>query len=179
VKSLSLPLRWRPVSIPRRSCHSKLARVRTHQLFFLNNTILIRIGGSINEPKSVLASDEQWARIEPHCLRMCVASSAPDDGRVISRIVHVLRCGCRWCDCPEAYSPATPIYNRFVPWARRGIWENLFRELAGNGRSTDAQMIDSARQSAPLGIGRKRGSRSRPLAARAEGATRRSTHSQC
>jgi PAS domain S-box-containing protein len=35
-----------------------------------------------------------------------------------------------------------------------------------------------ARQSAPLGIRRKRGSRSRLLAARAEGATRRSTHSQ-
>ncbi|MGB6466601.1 MAG: IS5/IS1182 family transposase, partial [Xanthobacteraceae bacterium] len=33
--------------------------------------------------------------------------------------------------------------NRFVRWAERGIWENLFRELAGNGRSTDTQMIDS------------------------------------
>ena len=26
------------------------------------------------------------------------------------------------------------FYNRFVRWARRGIWENLFRELARNGR---------------------------------------------
>ena len=107
-----------------------------------------------------------------------MVSSAPDDRRVISGIVHVLKSGCRWCDCPEADGPPTTIYNRFVRWARRGIWENLFRELAGNGRSTDTQMIDSARQSAPLGIGRKRGSRSRLLAARAEGATRRSTHSQ-
>jgi len=24
-------------------------------------------------------------------------------------------------------------YNRFVRWARRGVWENLFRELAGGG----------------------------------------------
>ena len=30
----------------------------------------------------------------------------------------------------------------FLRWARRGIWENLFRELAGNGRFTDTQMID-------------------------------------
>jgi transposase len=30
-----------------------------------------------------------------------------------------------------------------VRWARRGIWETLFRELAGNGRSADTQMIDS------------------------------------
>src|SRR6266567_9210620 len=63
--------------------------------------------------------------------------------RVISGIVHVLKCGCRWCDCPEAYGPPTTIYNRFVRWARRGIWENLFRELAGSGRSADTQMIDS------------------------------------
>jgi transposase len=179
VKSPSLPLRRRPVSIPRRSCHSKLARVRTHQLFFLNNTILIRIGGSIGEPKSVLASDNQWARIEPHLPKdVCDVERArrptrdqPDRSRAQVRLPLVR--------CPEADGPPTTIYNRFLPWARRGIWENLFRELAGNGRSTDTQMIDSARQSAPLGIGRKRGSRSRPLAARAEGATRRSTHSQC
>jgi len=102
-----------------------------------------------------------------------------DDRRVISGIVHVLRCGCRWCDCPEAYGPPTTIYNRFVRWARRGIWENLFRELAGNGRSTDTQMIDSTHVKAHRSAsGGKGGSRSRLLAARAEGATRRSTHSQ-
>ncbi len=41
------------------------------------------------------------------------------------------------------YGPATTIYNRFVRWARRGIWESPFRELAGRGRSTETQMIDS------------------------------------
>ena len=103
-------------------------------------------------------SDEQWARIEPHLPKDVRGVERADDRRVISGIVHVLRCGCRWCDCPEAYGPPTTIYNRFVRWARRGIWENLFRELAGNGRSTDTQMIElHTRQSAPLGIGRKRG----------------------
>jgi transposase len=66
-----------------------------------------------------------------------------DDRRVISGIVHVLKSGCRWCDCPPEYGPSTTIYNRFVRWARRGLWENLFRELAGCGRSADTQMIDS------------------------------------
>jgi transposase len=28
-----------------------------------------------------------------------------DDGRVIAGIVHTLKSGCRWCDCPEAYGP--------------------------------------------------------------------------
>ena len=88
-------------------------------------------------------SDEQWARIEPHLPTDVRGVERADDRRVISEIVHVLKCGCRWCDCPEAYGPPTTIYNRFVRWARRGIWENLFRELAGNGRSADTQMIDS------------------------------------
>ncbi len=102
-----------------------------------------------------------------------------DDRRVISGIVHVLKSGCRWCDCPPEYGPATTIYNRFVRWARRGIWENLFRELAGSGRSTATLMIDSTHVKAHRSAaGGKGGNRSRLLAARAEGATRRYTHSQ-
>ena len=124
-------------------------------------------------------SDAQWQRIQPHLPTDVRGVERQDDRRIISGIIHVLKSGCRWSDCPEAYGPATTIYNRFARWARRGIWENLFRELAGSGRSTDTQMIDfDARQSASLGGGRKRGSRSRLLAARAEGATRRYTHSQ-
>jgi DNA (cytosine-5)-methyltransferase 1 len=30
-----------------------------------------------------------------------------------------------------------------VRWGERGIWENLFHELAGQGRCADTQMIDS------------------------------------
>ena len=120
-------------------------------------------------------SDEQWSRIEPHLPTDVRGVERSDDRRVISGIVHVLRSGCRWCDCPPEYGPPTTIYNRFVRWARRGIWENLFRELAGNGRSVDTQMIDSTHVKAHRSAsGGKGGSRSRLLAARAEGATRRS-----
>jgi transposase len=28
-----------------------------------------------------------------------------DDRRVINGIVHVLKSGCRWCDCPKTYGP--------------------------------------------------------------------------
>ena len=109
----------------------------------------------------------------------CTGVERADDRRVISGIVHVLKSGCRWCDCPPEYGPPTTIYNRFVRWARRGVWENLFRELAGNGRSTDTQMINSTHVKAHRSAaGGKGGSRSRLLAARAEGATRRFTHSQ-
>src|ERR1700733_11110161 len=123
-------------------------------------------------------SDEQWCRIEPHLPTGVRGVPRVDDRRVISGIVHVLKSGCRWCDCPEGYGPHTTIYNRFVRWARRGVWENLFRKLAGNGRSADTQMIDSTHVKAHRSAaGGKGGSRSRLLAVREEGATRRFMHS--
>src|ERR1700719_942394 len=111
------------------------------------------------------------------CRRMCAASSEQMIGA--SSVAHVLRSGCRWGDCPPEYGPPTTIYNRFVRWAGRGIWENLFRELAGNGRATGTQMIDSTHIKAHRSAaGGKGGNRSRLLAARAEGAIRRFMHSQ-
>ena len=124
-------------------------------------------------------SDKQWHRIEPHLPTDVRGVERVDDRRVISGIVHVLKSGCRWCDCPEAYGPYTTIYTRPPPPPRRGIWENLFRELAGNGRSADTQMIDSTHVKAHRSAaGGKGGSRNRLSAAHAAGATRRFTHSQ-
>jgi putative transposase len=65
-------------------------------------------------------SDEQWERIGPHLPRDVRGVERADDRRIISGIVHVLKTGCRWCDCPPEYGPPTTIYNRFVRWARRG-----------------------------------------------------------
>ena len=59
------------------------------------------------------------------------------------------------------------------------ISTEVMRELAGQGRATETQMIDSTHIKAHRSAaGGKRGSTNRLLAARAEGATRRSTHSQ-
>ena len=124
-------------------------------------------------------SDEQWKRIEPYLPTDVRGVERADDRRVISGIVHVLKSGCRWSDCPSEYGPSTTVYNRFVRWARRGIWESLFRELAGNGRCADMQMIESTHVKAHRSAaGGKGGSRSRLLAVRAEGVTRRFMHSQ-
>ena len=87
--------------------------------------------------------------------------------------------GCRWCDCPPEYGPTTTIYNRFVRWPRRGLRENLFRELARCGRSADTQMIDSAHVKAhraasggkgekKQAVGRSRGGRNTKIHALAE-----------
>ena len=124
-------------------------------------------------------NDEQWKRIEPHLPTDVRGVERKDDRRVISGIVHVLKSGCRWSDCPSEYGPPTTIYNRFARWAERGIWEQLFRKFAGNGRSADTQMIDSTHVKAHRSAaGGKGGSKNRLLAAREAGETRRFTHLQ-
>ena len=124
-------------------------------------------------------SDEQWGRIEPYLPTDVRGKERVDERRVISGILHVIKSGCRWSDCPPEYRPPTTIYNRFVRWAERGVWERLFRELAARGRSGDTQMIDSTHVKAHRSAsGAKRGNISRLLVARAAGATRKSTQSQ-
>jgi transposase len=141
--------------------------------------ILCRRGAEIMRSNLFWLNDEQWRRIEPHLPTDVRGKDRVDDRRVISGILHVLKSGCRWCDCPPQYGPPTTIYNRFVRWARRGVWENLFRELADRGRSTDTQMIDSTHIKAHRSAsGGKGGSKNRRLDARAAGAIRRSTQSQ-
>src|ERR1700722_1089107 len=118
-------------------------------------------------------------RIEPRLPSDVRGKERVDDRRVISGILHVLKSGCRWCDCPPEYGPPTTIYNRFVRRAERGVWERLFRELAAHGRSGETQMIDSTHIKAHRSAsGGKGGSRTRRLDARAVGAIRKSTQSQ-
>jgi transposase len=122
-------------------------------------------------------NDTQWARIAPQLPTDVRGVAREDDRRVISGIIHVLKTGCRWCDCPREYGPHTTIYNRFVRWAERGVWENLFRKLARSGRSADTQMIDSTHVKAHRSAsGGKGGSKNRLSAAHAAGATRRYMH---
>jgi transposase len=46
-------------------------------------------------------------------------------------------------DIPERYSPATTCYNRFVRWAKLGVWERIF-EAVSKADDGDPQMIDSS-----------------------------------
>jgi transposase len=53
-------------------------------------------------------------RIEPYLPTDVRGKERVDDRRIISGIVHVLKSGCRWKDCPAEYGPHTTVYNRFT-----------------------------------------------------------------
>src|SRR3546814_2087517 len=69
--------------------------------------------------------------IEPLLPRGRRGAHRVDDRRIISGIVHMLRSGARWRDCPPAYGPYTTVYNRFNRWSRQGLWLEIFEALTG------------------------------------------------
>ena len=87
-------------------------------------------------------SDAQWALIEPHVPKNQPGARCVDDRRVISSIIHVLKTGCRWCNCTADYGPSTTSYNRFNRWSCRKLWANLVEALTASGAVTKSTSID-------------------------------------
>ena len=78
-------------------------------------------------------SDQQFARLQPLLPNKVRGGPRVDDRRVISGIIHVLQSGCRWRDAPPGYGPYKTLYNRFVRWTRKGVWDGVFAQLAAAG----------------------------------------------
>jgi transposase len=114
-------------------------------------------------------SDDAWTAIEPHLPRNQPGARRVDDRRVISGILHVLKTGCRWKDCPVDYGPPTTIYNRFNRWSGRRLWTDILDALVAKGVLALSASIDStyvkAHRSAHGGKGGRRRRRSVPRAA--------------
>lgn len=62
---------------------------------------------------------------------------------MISGIIHVLKRGLQWRDAPQEYGPHKTLYNRFMRWSRKGIFNKIFMALAGERGDPDRLMIDA------------------------------------
>jgi transposase len=121
-------------------------------------------------------SDGQWARLAPLLPNKPRGVPRVDDRRVISGIIHVLKSGGRWADAPPSYGPRKTLYNRFVRWAAKGVWSEVFQVLAAVGGPPSKILLDSSAVKAHrCAAGGKGGSRARPSAARAVAGRRKST----
>ena len=122
-------------------------------------------------------SEEAWGAIDPLLPKIYAGARRKDDRRIISGIIHVLRSGCRWQDCPAVYGPSTTVYNRFNRWSGRGRWmailDTLVRVVPNDVRSIDSTSIRVQR----AGAGGKGGLQRKRLAARGVGARPKSTRS--
>jgi len=89
-------------------------------------------------------SDDAWATIKPLLPTNQPGARRVDDRRVISGIIHVLKSGCRWKDCPAVYGPPTTIYNRFHRWSGKRLWQKIFAVLAARADFPEELQLDSS-----------------------------------
>ena len=89
-----------------------------------------------------LLSTRQMAQISPY---FPLSHGVPrvDDRRVVSGIVYVIRNGLQWKDAPKEYGPHKTLYNRFVRWSVRGVFDRIFAALAAQEGEPDRIMIDA------------------------------------
>lgn len=112
-------------------------------------------------------SESQFTRLVPHLPKDTRGKPRVDDLRVISGIVHVLKSGGRWVDAPSVYGPRKTLYNRFVRWAAKGVWTEMFHALAAAGGPPAQVLLDSSAVKAHrCASGGKGGNSRKPSAAR-------------
>src|SRR6267378_2142663 len=104
--------------------------------------ILCQRGAEIMRSNLFWLNDEQWRRIEPHLPTDVRGKDRVDDRRVISGILHVLKSGCRWCDCPPQYGPHIKAH-RSASGGKGGSKNRRLDARAAGAirRSTQSQML--------------------------------------
>ena len=74
-------------------------------------------------------SEERFEKIKPLLPNDVRGVPRVDDRRVLSGIIHVIKRGLHWSDCPAEYGPAKTIYNRYARWGEKGVSARIFVAL--------------------------------------------------
>ena len=77
-------------------------------------------------------SDEIWAILEPLLpgQRGKHGGIAKDNRLFINAVFWIFRTGVPWRDLPPSYGDWKNTHRRFSRWRDKGIWQNIFEELA-------------------------------------------------
>ena len=55
--------------------------------------------------------------------------TAKDNRLFINAILWISKTGVPWRDLPECFGHWNSVWRRFDRWAKKGVWERIFREL--------------------------------------------------
>lgn len=54
------------------------------------------------------------------------------DRNFVNAVVWIAKTGAPWRDLPERFGPWKTVYNRFLRWAKKDAWQDIFRSLCIN-----------------------------------------------
>jgi transposase len=75
-------------------------------------------------------TDAEWKRIEALLPVRTGPVSKRGDRDFVNAVIWRTKTGVSWRDLPERFGSWKTVYNRFSRWAKTGVWERLFKELA-------------------------------------------------
>jgi transposase len=76
-------------------------------------------------------SDEHWERIKDLLpgQKGDPGVTAKDNRLFVDAVLWIAKTGAQWRDLPERFGKWNSVWKRFDRWARKGIWDRIFREL--------------------------------------------------
>ena len=79
-------------------------------------------------------TDEQWALVEPHLPASKARTGRPASDRrtLLNAIFWILVTGAPWRDLPPSFGNWNSVFQRFRRWARKGVFERMFKVLRGD-----------------------------------------------
>ena len=89
--------------------------------------------------------DDQFARIEgllPGSPGTVGRNSQLGNRLFVEAVIWKFRSGAPWRDLPERFGGWKNVHTRFSRWAKKGVWENLFKALADDP-DNEYSMIDA------------------------------------
>lgn len=88
--------------------------------------------------------DDQWERIKDLLPGRAgsVGMTAKDNRLFVEAVPYRYRAGIPWRNLPERLEPWKVVHTRSSRWARSGVWERVFKELAADADNEYA-MIDT------------------------------------
>jgi putative transposase len=77
-------------------------------------------------------SNAQWERIAPELPgKIGDPGRNGDDNRLfVEGVLWVARTGAPWRDLPDEFGKWYTVYTRFWRWAKKGVWERIFKHLS-------------------------------------------------
>ena len=56
--------------------------------------------------------------------------TAADNRLFVEAVLWIARTGSPWRDLPPQFGPWNSVYQRFARWSKRGVWQQVFTQLA-------------------------------------------------
>jgi transposase len=87
--------------------------------------------------------DDQWAKMEPHCLGKPTdpGRSGIDNRLFVEAVLWIARTGSPWRDLPAVFGKWNTVFKRFRDWVKAGVFKKLF-DAVSDDPDMECAMID-------------------------------------